>query len=55
MANTSSYDIVNGNRFDNPTDDTTYVFTPSDTLKTFSLAGNADGDTVAISALSSDF
>lgn len=55
MVNTTSYDIVDGNRFDNPTDDTTYVFTPSDTLKTFSLAGDADGDTVAISSLSSDF
>ncbi len=55
MAITSSYDIVDGNRVDNPTDDTTYVFNPSATLKTFSLAGGTDGDTVAINALSSDF
>lgn len=55
MANTSSYDIVDGNRVDNPTDNTTYVFNPSATLKTFSLAGGSDGDTVAINALSSDF
>ncbi len=55
MPITSSYDIVDGNRVDNPTDDTTYVFNPSATLKTFSLAGGTDGDTVAINALSSDF
>lgn len=55
MANTSSYDIVDGNRVDNPTDNTTYVFSPTATLKTFTLAGNSDGDTVAIDATSSDF
>ncbi len=55
MANTSSYDIVNGNRVDNSTDNTTYVFSPSEDLKTFTLAGNSDGDTVAIDASSSDF
>lgn len=52
---TSSYDIVDGNRLDNPTDDTTYVFSPTATMKTFSLAGNSDGDTIAIDGLSSDF
>lgn len=31
MPNTSSYDIVNGNRVDNSTDNTTYVFSPSET------------------------
>ncbi len=55
MANTSSYDIVDGNRVDNPTDNTTYVFSATATLKTFTLAGNSDGDTVAIDATSSDF
>ncbi len=55
MPNTSSYDIVNGNRVDNSTDNTTYVFSPSEDLKTFTLAGNSDGDTVAIDASSSDF
>ncbi len=55
MANTTSYVRVIGNEVDNPTDDTTYVFTPADGLKTFTLAGNSDNDTVAISALSTDF
>ncbi len=52
MANT--YDIVDGDREDTA-DNTTYIFNPTDTLKTFSLAGNSDGDTIAIEALSSDF
>ena len=55
MANTTSYVRVIGNEVDNSTDDTTYVFTPTDGLKTFTLAGNSDNDTVAISALSTDF
>ena len=55
MANTTSYVRVIGNEVDNPTDDTTYVFTPTDGLKTFTLAGGSDNDTVAISALSTDF
>ncbi len=55
MANTSSYDIVDGNRVDNPTDDTTYVFSPSALMKSFTLGGKSDGDTVAIDAASTDF
>lgn len=55
MANTTSYVRVIGNEVDNATDDTTYIFNPTDGLKTFTLAGGSDGDTVAISALSTDF
>lgn len=52
---TSSYYIVDKNRTDNPSDDTTYVFNPSATLRTFELGGDSNGDTIAINALSSDF
>lgn len=55
MTNTSSYDIVDGNRVDDSTDNTTYVFSPTALLKSFTLAGNSDGDTIAIDAASSDF
>lgn len=55
MAITTTYDIVNGNRADDRDTITTYVFSPTATLKTFSLGGNSDGDTIAIDALSSDF
>ncbi len=55
MANTSSYVRVDGDRVDNPTDDTTYIFNETATLKTFTLAGQSDGDTIAISGLSTDF
>ncbi len=55
MANSTNYDIVNGNRSDDRSTITTYVFSPSATLKSFSLGGDSDGDTIAIDALSSDF
>lgn len=55
MANTTSYVRVINDKVDNPDDDTTYVFTPETNLKTFTLAGNSDGDTIAISGLSTDF
>ncbi len=55
MTNTTSYVRVVGNEVDDATDDTTYIFNPTDALKTFTLAGKSDGDTVAISALSTDF
>ncbi len=53
MAN--AYDIVNGNREDNPSQNTTYVFSPTMDLRAFTLGGFSDGDTVAIDASSSDF
>ncbi len=55
MANTSSYVIVTDNEADVATDNTTYVFNPTATLKTFTLGGASDGDTIAIDAASTDF
>lgn len=38
-----------------PADQTTYLYSPTATLRQFTVAGKADGDTIAIDALMSDF